>query len=141
MIPPRLIFIWFGRAFPYANLLALRSARRWFAPEEVLLITDEPDALRRKFKSAVTDSGTEILTQETIQMATEVLRGLTEKEVNLLSPEIKAYITGLQAQERLCRMVGLLVEDPEGVELDFNTMTLVRRVPDISPADDDASGD
>jgi hypothetical protein len=45
MIPNRLIFIWFGRAFPYGNLLALRSARRWFKPEEILLIVDDPVAI------------------------------------------------------------------------------------------------
>lgn len=50
MLPHRLIFIWFGKSFPYGNLLALRSARRWFAPEEILLIADDPDALRDKLE-------------------------------------------------------------------------------------------
>ncbi len=47
MIPSRLVFIWFGARFPYANLLALRSARRWFKPQEILLIVDDPDAVRQ----------------------------------------------------------------------------------------------
>jgi hypothetical protein len=48
MIPNRLIFIWFGSRFPYGNLLALRSARRHFRPEEILLIADDPAGLRDK---------------------------------------------------------------------------------------------
>jgi hypothetical protein len=48
MIPNRLIFIWFGSRFPYGNLLALRSARRLFRPEEILLIADDPEGVRAK---------------------------------------------------------------------------------------------
>jgi hypothetical protein len=55
MIPDRLIFIWFGRAFPYGNLLALRSARRGFAPAEILLIVDNPDALRETLRASAPD--------------------------------------------------------------------------------------
>lgn len=46
MIPNRLIFIWFGRRFPYGNLLALRSARRRFRPDEILLIAGDPGSMR-----------------------------------------------------------------------------------------------
>jgi hypothetical protein len=46
MIPNRLVFIWFGARFPYGNLLALRSARRRFRPDEILLIAGDPEAVR-----------------------------------------------------------------------------------------------
>ena len=46
MIPNRLIFIWFGARFPYGNLLALRSARRQFKPDEILLIAGDPEGVR-----------------------------------------------------------------------------------------------
>ncbi len=46
MIPNRLIFIWFGTRFPYGNLLALRSARRLFKPEEIVLIVEDPERVR-----------------------------------------------------------------------------------------------
>ena len=48
MTPNRLIFIWFGARFPYGNLLALRSARRHFRPEEILLIVDDPEGVRAR---------------------------------------------------------------------------------------------
>ncbi len=52
MIPNRIIFIWFGAEFPFANLLALRSARRGFRPEEILLIVDDPEGIRNKLGEA-----------------------------------------------------------------------------------------
>src|SRR5690606_19328194 len=52
MIPSRLVFIWFGAKFPYANLLALRSARRGFQPSEILLIADDPEGLADKLREA-----------------------------------------------------------------------------------------
>lgn len=55
MIPSRLIFIWFGRTFPYGNLLALRAARRGFRPAEILLVADDPDALRRTLEENAGD--------------------------------------------------------------------------------------
>jgi len=45
-IPNRLIFIWFGARFPYGNLLALRSARRFFKPDEILLIAGDVESVR-----------------------------------------------------------------------------------------------
>jgi hypothetical protein len=46
MIPNRLIFIWFGSRFPYGNALALRSARRLFKPDEILLIAGDVESVR-----------------------------------------------------------------------------------------------
>jgi hypothetical protein len=37
-IPNRLIFIWFGSRFPFANVVAVRSAMRTCKPDETLLI-------------------------------------------------------------------------------------------------------
>ncbi|MDQ3001897.1 MAG: hypothetical protein M3Y08_11635 [Fibrobacterota bacterium] len=42
-IPNRLIFIWFGREFPYGNILALRSAQKQCRPDEILLVVDHPN--------------------------------------------------------------------------------------------------
>ncbi len=42
-IPNRLIFIWFGKNFPYACKLALQSARKQCRPDEILLITDHQE--------------------------------------------------------------------------------------------------
>lgn len=55
MIPHRLIFIWFGRSFPYGNLLALRSARKGFTPDEVLLIVDDPDMVMSTLEDVAPD--------------------------------------------------------------------------------------
>ena len=42
-IPNRLIFIWFGNRFPFANVVAVRSAMRRCQPEETLLIHEGLD--------------------------------------------------------------------------------------------------
>lgn len=59
-------------------------------------------------------------------MTREPIRPLTPEEVELLKPELEAYTLGVQAQERLKRMVSLLGAD----ELDLSNMTLLRVVPD-----------
>jgi len=120
MIPNRLIFIWFGRAFPYGNLLALRSARRWFAPQEILLIADDPDALRATLEGEApdvsgwpelrlmeADSGWfDGLPHNAGAIAREVFGGKT-------SPATKANLIRLAALYKL-----------GGVYLDFDTITL-----------------
>lgn len=56
-IPNRLFFIWFGRSFPYGNLLAMRSARKQCRPDEIVLIADAVDAVREKLGSQPGDVG------------------------------------------------------------------------------------
>jgi Glycosyltransferase sugar-binding region containing DXD motif len=57
-IPNRLFFIWFGRSFPYGNLLAMRSARKQCRPDEIYLIADTVDAVREQLGNQPGDVGT-----------------------------------------------------------------------------------
>lgn len=62
----------------------------------------------------------------------EHVRKLTEHEFGLLKPELETYIEGRKAQDRLTRMLGLFAP---GCDLDLQTLTLTREVPDPAPAE------
>jgi hypothetical protein len=53
----------------------------------------------------------------------KTIRPLTEYEVSLMEPELRAYARGLAALNRIQRMIALLAGP--GVDLDLDTMTLV----------------
>lgn len=116
MIPPRLIFIWFGKSFPYGNLLALRSARRWFAPEEILLIAEDPEALRDKLEECAAWPELRLMEADTGWFeglphgADEIAREVFAKG---LSPATRANLIRLAALYKL-----------GGIYLDFDTITL-----------------
>lgn len=115
MIPNRLIFIWFGQAFPYGNLLALRSARRWFKPDEILLIVDDPDAVLAKLEDCATWPELQIHRADVSWF--EGLPHIADLAAELfgkgLSPATKANLIRLAALYKL-----------GGVYLDFDTITL-----------------
>lgn len=115
MIPHRLIFIWFGQAFPYGNLLALRSARRWFRPEEILLIVDDPDSLMNQLEDCaawpeLTVRRADVSWFEGLPHAGVLAADLFGQG---LSPATKANLIRLAALYKL-----------GGIYLDFDTITL-----------------
>lgn len=119
MIPQRLIFIWFGPAFPYGNLLALRSARRGFTPDEILLIVDDPDAVMNTLEDLAPDirqwPGLTVRRADTSWF--EGLPHVDALAADLfgkgLSPATKANLIRLAALYKL-----------GGIYLDFDTITL-----------------
>lgn len=54
------------------------------------------------------------------------IRALTEQEQELIQPEVRLYMEGQRAEERLGRMIALM--DPTAM-LDLQTMTLFREEP------------
>jgi hypothetical protein len=116
MIPSRLFFIWFGAKFPFANLLALRSARRGFRPSEILLIVDDPESVRSKLEECGAWPELRIEKADAAWFdglphgAGEIARDLFAKG---LSPATKANLIRLAALHKL-----------GGVYLDFDTITL-----------------
>jgi hypothetical protein len=124
MIPNRLIFIWFGSEFPYGNLLALRSARRWFKPDEILLIVDDPDGIR----GTLEESAPDITQWPELRLAkadAAWFQGLphiaaiaTDLFSKNLSPATKANLIRLAA-----------LYDLGGVYLDFDTITVADPAP------------
>jgi hypothetical protein len=120
MIPRRLLFIWFGRSFPYGNLLALRSARRWFRPEEILLIADDPDALRPKLEDCAAWPELRLAKADAawfdgLPHIESIAKDLFARK---LSPATKANLVRLAALYKL-----------GGVYLDFDTITVANPAP------------
>jgi hypothetical protein len=116
VIPNRLIFIWFGSRFPYGNLLALRSARRHFRPEEILLIADDPTALRDRLEECA--AWPELRLEAADDRWFEGLphgAGALAKDLFAkgLSPATRANLIRLAALYKL-----------GGVYLDFDTITI-----------------
>jgi hypothetical protein len=119
MIPNRLIFIWFGQTFPYGNLLALRSARRWFKPDELLLIVDNPEAIMAILEGDAPDllQWPELQVKRADTTWFEGLPHVSALAATLfgkgLSPATKANLIRLAALYKL-----------GGVYLDFDTITI-----------------
>lgn len=63
------------------------------------------------------------------------VRPLTDTEKQLLAPEVQALMAGLQAQDRLQRMIALLGSELniEGLELDLQRGMLVKPAPEPEP--------
>jgi hypothetical protein len=116
MIPNRLFFIWFGAKFPFANLLALRSARHGFRPTEILLIVDDPDGIRDKLGEAAAWPELRLLKADA-SWFDGLPHGVDAIARDLfatgLSPATKANLIRLAALYKL-----------GGVYLDFDTITL-----------------
>jgi hypothetical protein len=116
VIPSRLFFIWFGAKFPFANLLALRSARRGFKPSEILLIVDDPEGVRSKLEECGAWPELRIEKADASWFdglphgVDTIARDLFAKG---LSPATKANLIRLAALYKL-----------GGVYLDFDTITL-----------------
>jgi hypothetical protein len=115
VIPNRLIFIWFGARFPYGNLLALRSARRWFRPEEILLITDDPEGTRGRLEECASWPELRLERADASWFAglPHVAEIAAELFAGKLSPATKA---------NLIRLAALYKRG--GVYLDFDTVTV-----------------
>lgn len=119
MIPHRLIFIWFGQTFPYGNLLALRSARRGFTPDEILLIVDDPDTVLNTLEDIAPDirQWHELKIRRADASWFEGLPHVADIAADLfgkgLSPATKANLIRLAALYKL-----------GGIYLDFDTITL-----------------
>jgi hypothetical protein len=115
MLPSRLLFVWFGRSFPYGNLLALRSARRGFRPDEILLIADDPEVLKGKLDECAAWPELRLMEADSGWFdglphgAGAIARDLFSKD---LSPATKANLIRLAALYKL-----------GGVYLDFDTIT------------------
>ena len=64
----------------------------------------------------------------------ELIRKLTQQELDLLRPEVEAYIAGVQAQDRLQRMTALMSGGDTSVQLDIQQGALVRPpAPELPP--------
>src|SRR5690606_5640114 len=119
MIPHRLIFIWFGQTFPYGNLLALRSARRGFTPDEILLIVDDPDTVLNTLEDIAPDirQWHELKIRRADATWFEGLPHVAALATELfgkgLSPATRANLIRLAALYKL-----------GGIYLDFDTITL-----------------
>jgi hypothetical protein len=127
MIPNRLIFIWFGNAFPYGNLLALRSARRWFKPDEILLIVDDPDGIRGKLDADAPD----IAGWPELRLAKADARwfeGLPH--IAAIAPDLFARKLSPATKANLIRLAALYKLG--GVYLDFDTITVADPAPLLS---------
>lgn len=120
MIPNRLIFIWFGKTFPYGNLLALRSARRWFKPEEILLIVDDPEGIRAKLEECADWPELRLTRADAawFQGLPHIAAIAADLFAQNLSPATKANLIRLAA-----------LYDLGGVYLDFDTLTVADPAP------------
>lgn len=116
MIPNRLFFIWFGARFPYANLLALRSARRGFKPSEILLIGDDPEGLKDKLGEAATWPELRLLKADA-----SGFDGLPH-DVDAIARDLFAKGLSPATKANLIRLAALYKRG--GVYLDFDTITL-----------------
>ncbi len=116
MIPDRLIFVWFGAKVPFANLLALRSARRGFRPSEILILAEDPEGFRSKLGEIAAWPELRIERADASWFdglphgADALARELFAKG---LSPATKANLLRLAALHKL-----------GGVYLDFDTITI-----------------
>lgn len=120
MIPNRLIFIWFGSAFPYGNLLALRSARRFFKPDEILLIADDPEALRGKLEECAAWPELRLARADA-----NWFDGLPH--ISGIAPELFAQNLSPATKANLIRLAALY--ELGGVYLDFDTLTVADPAP------------
>jgi hypothetical protein len=120
MIPSRLLFVWFGRRFPLGNLLALRSARRWWRPEEILLITDEPDALRGKLEECAAWPELRLERADAGWFA-GLPHGADSIARDLFAGNLSAALTPA-TKANLIRLAALYKRG--GVYLDFDTITI-----------------
>jgi hypothetical protein len=114
-IPNRLIFIWFGKNFPYGNYLAMQSARRQCQPDEILLLCDQPDAIRPHLGPAAEWPELKLLPAdvswfEDLPAGTETVRAIFEKSRH---PPTRANLLRLACLYR-----------HGGIYLDFDTVTL-----------------
>jgi hypothetical protein len=115
MIPNRLIFIWFGSRFPYGNLLALRSARRLFRPEEILLIVGDPEGVRAKLDECA--AWPELRLEAAGPAWFDGLPHVAELAKDLFARDLKPA-----AKANLIRLAALYRRG--GVYLDFDTITV-----------------
>jgi hypothetical protein len=115
MMPNRLIFIWFGARFPYGNLLALRSARRLFKPDEILLIAGDPEGVRSKLEECA--AWPELRLEAADATWFEGLPHVAELAKELFARDLKPA-----AKANLIRLAALYKRG--GVYLDFDTITV-----------------